>query len=233
MKGRQLVSIRLRKSKAHSMYENSLGFVQGVSEEIQVISPKERKIHNQMYLKSISPDPLRQKATGSLNSSVTDYMQNHSDIKRATFASNFSSITHRKEKIFRLDPNSQFSVHFHEKEEKELAKLHHELFPKEIIEDIEYLPDYTPTRLIKHLKLDPSRKHYSQDSHAEPNTISNIVKSPLKMRKIDLEKLKSSQFTTYSTGWGGFCNRTPMRTPRKYHVNLQNFLPAISKTNSM
>ena len=232
MKGKQLISIRLRKGKALSMYESPVGFIQGVSEEIQVISPKERKIHNQMYLKSISPDPLRQKPTGSVGSSVTDYMQNNTDIKRATFASNFSSITKRKDKIFRLDPNSRFSVHFHENEEKELVKLNQELFPKEIIEDIEYLPDYTPTRLIQHLKLDPSRKHYSQD-HIESKAISNLVKSRQEMRKIDPQKLRKNQFTTYSTGWGALYNRTPVKTPRKYLGNLQSLLPAISKNKSM
>lgn len=225
MRGRQLVSIRKGKSKAYA-FQSPIGFVQGISEEIQSISPKDRRIRNQIYLKGILPNTIPHR---TISPSISDVIDPSNDLKQSTRISNFTSIsTKKKEKIFHLDPNSRFSVHFHETEEKELTKLNYELFPKEIIDDIHYLPDYTQTRLIKHLKLDTSVRSSSQDPRSQDNTIGNLVKSRLENRKIDLQKLRSSKFTTYSTGWGDFSNHSPVKLPRKRLGHLQSLLPSLA-----
>ena len=225
MKGRQLVSIKITKKKALSMCEDPIGYIRGVSEDIQIISPKERKLKNQIYLKSISPIiPKINKPLGSNSISIVDSIHHNSDLKQVTCTSNFTFASKNNAKIFRLDPNSAFSVHFREKEEKELVKLNTELFPKEFNEEIQYVPDYTPSRIINHIDLEKSNKNSSGNFQNEPNTIGNLVRSRQEVRKIDVIKLRKSQFTSYSTGWGSFYNRSPINSPRRYRVNLKSLV---------
>lgn len=231
MKGRQLVSIKVNKAKALSMYSNPIGYIQGISEDIQHISPRDRKFRNQIYLKSISPNmPLIHKSSASKTSSLTSSMRFHSNGQNGLHSKTFMAPSKKnKDKIFKLDPNSRFSLHYRQLEEKQLSKLNEELFPQEFIENIEYLPDYTPSILQNHIELDTTRRSKSQETKSGAYKISNILKSRNDVKRIDMGKLDKSKFTTYSTGWDSFYMRTPAKTPRKYNVRLSNLLPVIAQ----
>ena len=71
MRGRQLVCIKVHKPKILSLYENPVGYIQGISEEIEIITPRDRTVKNRRYLKSISPNmPSIHKPRGISNSSI-------------------------------------------------------------------------------------------------------------------------------------------------------------------
>jgi hypothetical protein len=229
MRGRQLVCIKSHKPKTLSLNEDPIGYIKGTSEEIQVISPKDRRRRNQIYLKSISPNLPSVKPIESNSSSVTDSYRPLSNQQKLTFHTNFSFSVHKKEKYFKADPNSKFSMYYHAAEEKELTKLNKELFPKEFIEEIEYIPDYTPSCVAKNLELDLSGRLGTGNRHPDMNTIGNILKSRQGYNQINMKKLRRNQFTTYSVGWTSFYDRPPVTQPRKYLKNTQVLLEGVYK----
>ena len=228
MRGRQLVCIKVHKPKILSLYENPVGYIQGISEEIEIITPRDRTVKNRRYLKSISPNmPSIHKPRGISNSSIADSMQNHAGVHSKAYDSSFYNFSQRnKQKFFRLDPTSKFSLQFHVAEEKEMKRLNHELFPEEIIDDIEYLPDYTPSSVATHLALQKSKSRLKKFK-TDYNTVGNVLKSRLEVRKIDMQKLRKSKFTTYSTGWDSFYERSPNKTPKKLSENIKNIIKNI------
>ncbi|OMJ65598.1 hypothetical protein SteCoe_37930 [Stentor coeruleus] len=165
--------------------------------------------------------PMIHKSSTSKTSSLTSSIQFHSNNQKSLPSGK------NKDKIFKLDTNSRFSLHHRQLEEKHLSKLNKELFPKELIENIEYLPDYTPSILQNQIQLNTKRISKSQETKTGAYKISNILKSRNNIKRIDMNKLDKSKFTTYSIGWDNFYIRSPVKTQRKYNVRLSDLLPEI------
>lgn len=226
MKGNQLVSIkRIHRTRALSYLESPIGFIKGVSEEIHTLSPKDRKIRNQIYLKSISPVQVQVENRESQDLTILKSFNPRSESTSNSY--NYTYSKPKKEKIFKFDPKSKFSVHFHETEEKILAKLNKELFPKELIDDIRYLPDYTPSVIAQHRPVE--RSHRSSSSQAAPNSwkISTLYRSKLPNKRVNQDNLKRSSFTTYTTSWGEFYPRSTNSSLKRSHKDPESFLPKL------
>lgn len=226
MKGHQLVSIkRIHRTRALSYLESPIGFIKGVSEEIHTLSPKDRKIRNQLYLKSISPAQMQGENRDSQDLAILKSLNPRSESTSNSFR--FSYAQPKKEKIFKLDPNSKFSLQFHEKQGKILAKLNEELFPQEFIDEIHYLPDYTPSVITAYRPIE--KTHRSSSSQAGPDSwkISALYNSKKPNKSINHDNLKHSSFTTYSTGWGEFYPRSTNSSLRKTYRDTNSFLPKV------
>lgn len=226
MKGHQLVSIkRIHRTRALSYLESPIGFIKGITEEIHTLSPKDRKIRNQIYLKSISPVHMQVENRDSQDLAILKSLNPRSESTSNSFHYSYSKP--KKEKIFKLDPKSEFSIHFHENQRKLLAKLNEELFPKEFADNIHYLPDYTPSVITAYKPIE--KTHRSSSSQAGPDSwkISTLYNSKKPNKSINHGNLKQSSFTTYATGWGEFCPRSTNSSLKKTYRETSTFLPKV------
>jgi hypothetical protein len=227
MKGRQLVSLKKnQKNRGLSYLESPIGFIKGISEELHSLSPKERQHRNQIYLKSISPVQIRAENHDSQDISLLKSINPVSESTSNSLLLSFPRPKH--EKIFRYNPDSKFSIHFHTKEAKILSKLTNELFPEELNEHIEYLPDYSPS--IIHQRFPLEATHRSSSSQAAPDSwkISTLYKSKRPKNMINASNLKNSSFSTYTTGWELlYSGRSTLNSFRKTKVDYSHFLPRV------
>ena len=221
-----MVSIkRINRVRALSYLESPIGFIKGVSEEIHTLSPKDRKIRNQIYLKSISPVQLQVDNRDSQDLTILKSFNPRSESTSNSY--NYTYSKPKREKIFKFDPKSEFSVHFHETEEKILAKLNEELFPKELVDYIKYLPDYTPSVITQHKPIEKSHRSSSSQDAQNNWKISTLYRSKLPNKRVNQDNLKQSTFTTYTTGWGEFYPRSTNNSLQKPHKDPKSFLPAL------
>ena len=227
MKGNQLVSIKkLNKSRALNYLESPIGFVKGISEELHYLSPKERQIRNQVYLKSISPFQIKQENNELRDLPLLKSFNPHSESTSQSVV--FQYPKPKKEKVFRYDPMSNFSVHFHAKEEITLARLNNELFPKELNENIEYLPDYSPSVITRILPINPTHRSSSSQAAPENWKINTLYNSKRPKIGVNEDNLKLSSFSTYTTGWETlYGGRSTSNKFRKTKGNLSHFLPRV------
>ena len=227
MKGRQLVSIKkLNKNRGLTYLESPIGFVKGISEELHQLSPKERQIRNQVYLKSISPLRSKQENNDPNDLALLKSFNPHSDSTSQSVVMNYAKP--KRDKIFRYDPQSRFSVHFHAKEEIALARLNDELFPKELNDNIQYLPDYSPSVIATLLPIHPT--HRSSSSQAAPDSwkISTLYKSKRPKKGINEDNLRHSSFSTYATGWEiMYSGKSTGSNFRRTKGHLAHFLPRV------
>ena len=213
MRGKQFETYHLNKKKSVSLDSNTIGHIQGKPQAILNISPRERKMQSKVYLKNISKMPnigLKTAATQSDSIGIINTEINYINQKIEDFTERTQLKT---ERFFEYNPNSKFSVHYQRLKNKELSKLNRELFPKEINEEISYVPDYTMSCICNQLPLIETT-HSSVYADIKYKTLTNITKSHQKSSSLNINSFLSNKFSTYSAGWKQSYEKTAPKTSR-------------------
>lgn len=169
--------------------------VQGKTQKICGISPRERKLQSQMYLKWVmqgSNPGLKTTATQS--ESFTQYATEDKPPVKSFF------IAENPEKIIKFDVDSKFALHCQDLSRKHLKSLTKQLFPNELNEEIHYLPDFSQSKIRDFLPL-PQKTRINISEEIKYKTVQNMVKTRQKPASINLSLIMKHKFSTYTTGW--------------------------------
>ena len=237
--GRQLRSFRSSKGKPKSLKPFPEISVRGKAEEILVITPRVKQLEAQNYLKNVSRirafAPLITTATQSdsfTNTLREDFLKEPMNEGVEKLKNNNKGKV--REKDLPLNTNSKFSVYFRGIQEEKLRKTNKELFPEELCEEIEYVPDYLESPLKEPLILEASTMT-QRSRMVQYNTVRNVTRSSFFFpRAVDSLSIERSKFTTYGLDWRvnkievGSLPETTSTTSK----GKKNFLPSFTERGS-
>lgn len=201
IRGRQLRSYK-SKIKPTSLKPFPEMSIRGKAEEILLISPRVKQLESHNYLKNVSKiksfAPLITTATQSeafTNTQSEEYNKILNERSKKLI-----KIEKNKEKNIPLNVNSKFSIYLRKLQEEKLRKMNKELFPEELCEEIEYVPEYFESILKEPLNLEASTM--TQRSRVvQYNTVKNVTRSSFFPRTVDSVTIERSKFTTYEVDW--------------------------------
>lgn len=199
MRGRQLRTFKGKK-KAISLKPFPEVSIRGKAEELQYLSPREKQQEAQNYLKNVSNlkniPPLITTATQSesITQLNTEYYPKPEPEKVPIH------LTRRQEKDPPLNITTKFSQYLRRLQEEKFRRINKELFPEELCEEIEYLPDCFESTLRQPLSLETSSISQRFKS-IEYKTVKNVTRSSFFSRNVNPEALDKSKFTTYNVDW--------------------------------
>lgn len=224
MRGRQLRAFKGKK-KAISLKPFPDVSIRGKAEELLYLSPREKQQEAQNYLKNVSNlkniVPLITTATQS--ESITQLNTEYFPKQETEKVRNQS--TRRQEKDPPLNINSKFSQYLRRLQEEKFRRINKELFPEELCEEIEYLPDCFQSTLKEPLSLESSTLSQKFKS-VQYKTVKNVTRSSFFSRNVNPEVLDKSKFTTYNVDWRVNKSETGSIAEKK------NIFPALTERGS-
>jgi hypothetical protein len=203
MRGRQLRSLRLKKNNQDFFPDVH---VRGRTEEINLISPKVKLEETQKYLKNVSNVPKIGFFATTATQSDSNTQVFTEAIKNLDSKKTSHRILHEKvlkkvvkeEKDFKIDINSKFSLYLHRLKGKKLDMMSKELFPEELCEAIQYLPDYFESTLKDPLTLN-STQTTRRSKKKLFKTVKNVTASNFFPTRLNLDSISRHKFSQYST----------------------------------
>lgn len=208
MKGKALVAIKIpRPRNTHSYKQNPLGVVKGRSEDLRSVSPRDRKLENQIYLKSISPNlPLIHRPEINIDTTQSYLNTTPSDLKVYPSKKSRENLANPVKEPVKfenptLEPSTKFTQHCFNVEISKLDELDFQLFPTELHERFEFVPDDRPTRLIsgpvKNQILYENPKPRRKRSKVNKTHLSYMLDSFSTRDTINFENIAENKYTPF------------------------------------
>ena len=204
MRGRQLRTLRLRKKANEELGDVH---VRGTTEDLAFLSPRAKVVETQKYLKNVSFVPkIGYFATIATQSDSNTQIQ--TEILRTHLESNKTSIpviepvqlnsTAKEEKEFKLEPQSKFSIYLHRLKGRKLDLLSKQLFPEELYDNIQYLPDAFQSSIRDPISLNSTFKT-PQSKKRLYKTLKNVTTSSFYPSALNPESITRHKFSQYNT----------------------------------
>ncbi|CAG9311493.1 unnamed protein product [Blepharisma stoltei] len=209
MKGKALIAIRLQKPRqSFNFKQNPFGIIRGRSEELRSASPRERRLENKIYLKSVTPNiPLIHRPESQLETSQSLLNESYPELKeysqkRARHTPNKLSEPVKFEN-FVEENQTKFVEYCCKMETGKLSELDVELFPEELREKNVYITECRPTRLISSsfagqmaYKLEKKKKHKKR--RVNTSLLSSMLESFYeKKATINYENIKENKYMPF------------------------------------
>ena len=115
MRGKQLFCVRIKKGKTASEEEEGIGCIRGKAEEILSVSPRNRKLQTQNYLKRSAIITKAQSKGKSSKSESTNFLYDEKKNYTEMTPRNCFSINARREKKEKRDKLRMFHVDINQK----------------------------------------------------------------------------------------------------------------------